>query len=119
MHNVVLNVLLVLGVLLAPFAVSAPAPLASPEPLVPLALFLLGHRIGTESGTIARDSAGSTLTTRFEFLDRASQITLETTLELRSDLTPTRFESHGRTYRLFPVDVSVPRASGAANTLTT
>lgn len=111
-------VLMVIGALLVPLALLAPAPLAPSAPLAPLALFLLGHRIGTETASVARDGDHSVLTTHFEYLDRATKIALDTSLTFSSDLTPLGFESHGRSYRIFPVDVRVPHASGAANTFT-
>jgi imidazolonepropionase-like amidohydrolase len=111
----------VLRVLAAPFALVA---LLAPAPIAPartwstvaptLSLFLLGHRVGTEQYTLTPDS----LTSHFEYLDRATTVSLDTTLTFKTDFTPLSFESHGRTYRLFPVDASVPKASGAANTFT-
>jgi imidazolonepropionase-like amidohydrolase len=77
-----------------------------------LALFLLGHRIGTERAEIAREGDHSVLTSHFEYLDRATKIALDTTLTFQKDLTPLSLESHGRSYRVFPVDASL-KASGA------
>jgi imidazolonepropionase-like amidohydrolase len=94
------------------------APLALPAPLAPLALSLLGHEIGAEETTLSTDNGTRILTSRFSYLDRAANVELKSTLRIASDFTPLAFESHGRTYRLFPVDVSVPKASGAANTFT-
>jgi imidazolonepropionase-like amidohydrolase len=74
-----------------------------------LALFLLGHRIGTE-----QDTAGpGSLTSHFEYLDRGTKVALDATLTFAPDLTPRSFESHGKSYRYFSVDASVPDASGA------
>src|SRR5258705_3105987 len=92
--------------LLAP---SAPASLAPPAPLAPLALFLLGHRIGTERAEIARDGDRSILTAHFEYLDRGTKVALDTTLAFAKDFTPLSFESHGKSYRYFSVDASVPK----------
>jgi len=83
-----------------------------------LELFLLGHRIGTEESTLTPDGEARVLASRFSYLDRAANVELKSTLRVAADFTPLAFESHGRTYRLFPVDVSVPKASGAANTFT-
>jgi imidazolonepropionase-like amidohydrolase len=83
-----------------------------------LALFLLGHRIGEERTTIEPRGDSSVLTSHFEYLDRTTRITLDTTLSFANDFTPRSFESHGRSYRVFPVDASVPKASGAPNTFT-
>jgi imidazolonepropionase-like amidohydrolase len=58
------------------------------------------------------------LSSHFEYLDRASRIALDATLAYAKDFTPLSLDSHGRTYRLFTVDVSIPKASGAANTFT-
>ena len=79
-----------------------------------LSLYLLGHQIGAEQYSID----GSTLTSHFEYLDRQTKIALDTTLSFAKDLTPLSFESHGRSYRVFPVDTSVPKAIGARNTFT-
>ena len=79
-----------------------------------LSLYLLGHRIGAEQYTLTADS----LTAHFEYLDRQTTIALDTTLSFAKDLTPLSFESHGRSYRVFPVDTSVPKALGARNTFT-
>ena len=81
-------------------------------------LSLLGHAIGTEESTLTTDGEARVLTSRFSYLDRAANVELQSTLRFSSDVTPLSFESHGRTYRLFPVNVSVPKASGAANTFT-
>jgi len=79
-----------------------------------LALYLLGHKIGAEQDSIE----GSTLTSHFEYLDRATKITLDTTLAFQKDFTPVSFESHGRSYRVFPVNASVAKASGAPDSFT-
>jgi len=79
-----------------------------------LSLYLLGHRIGAEQYTLTADS----LTAHFEYLDRATKIALDTSLTFKPDLTPLSFESHGRSYRVFPVDVSVAKASGARTSFT-
>src|SRR5215831_7106637 len=75
-----------------------------------LALFLLGHRIGVERYSIdAADPARSVLSSHFEYLDRGTTIALDTTLTFSSkDFTPVSFESHGKSYRYFSVDASVP-----------
>jgi imidazolonepropionase-like amidohydrolase len=73
-----------------------------------LALFLLGHRVGVEEYTQTADA----LAAHFEYLDRATKVALDASLTFKPDFTPRSFESHGRTYRLFPVDVSIPDASG-------
>ncbi len=107
-----------IAALLAPFALLAPAPLAPFAPFAPsapsppLALFLLGHRIGTEEDSLGADS----LSSHFEYLDRGTKVALDSTLTFKPDLTPLSFESHGKSYRYFSVDVSVPHASGAPAT---
>src|SRR5262245_20067674 len=109
---------------LAPLALLAPAPLAPVAPLAPLAptaslsLYLLGHRIGEERTTIEPRGDASVLTSHFECLDRASKIALDTTLAFAKDFTPLSFQSHGKSYRVFSVDASVPKAAGAPNTFT-
>ena len=101
--------------LLAPLA---PAPLAPSAPLAPLALFLLGHRIGEETSTVASTRDGSVLTTHFAYLDRGAKVALDSTLTYAPDFTPLAFESHGKSYRYFAVDASVPKAPVAARTFT-
>jgi imidazolonepropionase-like amidohydrolase len=86
----------------------------SQSPDKSLALYLLGHRIGAEQYSI--DS--STLKAHFEYLDRGTKVALDTTLTFAKDFTPLSFESHGKSYRYFSVDASVPKASGAPNTFT-
>jgi imidazolonepropionase-like amidohydrolase len=107
--------LVLCAALLAPLA---PAPLAPSAPVAPLALFLLGHRIGTERAEVVRDGDRSILATHFEYSDRGTKVALDTTLAFAPDFTPLSFESHGKSYRYFAVDASVPNASGAANTFT-
>jgi imidazolonepropionase-like amidohydrolase len=75
-----------------------------------LALYLLGHRIGAEQYSI--DS--STLTAHFEYLDRGTKVALDTTLAFAKDFTPLSFEAHGKSYRYFSVDASVPPTSARA-----
>jgi imidazolonepropionase-like amidohydrolase len=104
--------------LLAPLAPLAPAPLAPNAPLAPLALFLLGHLIGTERAEIARDGDRSVLTVHFEYLDRGTKVALDTTLAFAKDFTPLSFESHGKSYRYFSVDASVPKIPGTPATFT-
>ena len=79
-----------------------------------LSLYLLGHKIGAEQYSIEN----STLTSHFEYLDRTTKIALDTTLAFGKDFTPLSFESHGRSYRVFPVNASVAKASGAPDTFT-
>lgn len=105
----------------APLALPASSALSAPSAQAPsarLVLSLLGHQIGTEESTLTPDGEARILTSRFSYLDRAANVELQSTLRFTTDFTPLSFESHGRTYRLFPVNVSVPRSSGAANTFT-
>lgn len=67
---------------------------------------------------LTRDGNRSVLTTRFEYLDRGATVALDSTLAFAGDFTPLSFESHGKSYRYFSVDASVPKASGRANTFT-
>ena len=77
-----------------------------------LALYLLEHKIGVEASTLDADR----LISHFEYLDRGTKVALDTTLTFKADLTPLSFESHGKSYRYFSVDASVPHASGAPAT---
>ena len=99
-----------MAMLVAAFSIG-PLALAQPSQLQ---LYLLGHQIGAEQYTLT----DSSLSAHFEYLDRATKIALDTTLGFARDFTPLSFESHGRSYRIFPVDASVPKASAAANTFT-
>src|ERR1700737_837522 len=69
-----------------------------------LSLYLLGHRIGAEQYSI--DSYG--LKAHFEYLDRGTSVALDSSLSFAPDFTPLSFESHGKSYRYFAVDASVP-----------
>jgi imidazolonepropionase-like amidohydrolase len=107
--------LLLLAVSLSHLAVTPSAtPHGSDVAPRTLSLYLLGHRIGAEQYSVE----SSTLTSHFEYLDRATKIALETTLAFAKDFTPLSFESHGRSYRVFPVNASVPKPPGAPNTFT-
>jgi imidazolonepropionase-like amidohydrolase len=79
-----------------------------------LRLYLLGHEIGTEQSTLGPDS----LTSHFEYLDRGTKVALDSTLTFKPDFTPLSFESHGKSYRYFSVDVSLPHASARAASFT-
>jgi imidazolonepropionase-like amidohydrolase len=104
-------------VILSAFGIRhVPATAAPPTPS--LALYLLGHRIGSERSAITREADRSTLTSHFEYLDRGTTVALDSTVTLSPDLTPLSFESHGRSYRYFAVDASVPHASGSPASFT-
>jgi imidazolonepropionase-like amidohydrolase len=78
-----------------------------------LSLSLLNHRIGEERSTVTTSPDGSVLVSHFEYLDRGTKVALDSTLTYAADFTPLAFESHGKSYRYFSVDASVPKASGA------
>jgi imidazolonepropionase-like amidohydrolase len=67
---------------------------------------------------VVREGDRSTLTSHFEYLDRGTKVALDTTLTFAADFTPLSFESHGKSYRYFAVDTSVPNAPGTPNTFT-
>jgi imidazolonepropionase-like amidohydrolase len=90
----------------------------STAPSQTLALYLLGHRIGEERSSVTTSPDGIVLTSHFEYIDRGTKVALDSTLTYRSDFTPLSFESHGKSYRYFSVDVSVPKASGAPASFT-
>ncbi|HEX6465128.1 MAG TPA: amidohydrolase family protein [Vicinamibacterales bacterium] len=82
-------------------------------------MFLLEHRIGLEHYSIEEQGDTSVLTSHFEYLDRGTPVALDTMLTYSSkDFTPISFESHGKSYRYFSVDTSVPHAARMANTFT-
>ena len=111
----------VCGLMLATALVLQGAPAAQPHSL---ALFLLQHRVGGERYSTEARGDTSVLTSHFEYLDRGARIALDTTLTFSSrDFTPLSFESHGKSYRYFSVDTSVPPAvarpaAGSANAFT-
>lgn len=100
------------------FAVLATAPAAFHAPSGSLALFLLGHRIGEERTTVTANGGASEMRSHFEYLDRGATIALDTTLTFSADFTPLSFASHGKSYRYFSVDASVPNGVTAPNTFT-
>src|SRR5215471_1855780 len=83
-----------------------------------LSLYLLSHRIGEERSDITTTGDASVLRTHFEYVDRGTTVALDSTLTYRSDVTPLSFESHGKSYRYFSVDASVPAASTAPASFT-
>jgi imidazolonepropionase-like amidohydrolase len=84
-----------------------------------LGLFLLEHRVGEERYSTEARGDTNVLTSHFEYVDRGTKVALDTTLTYTSkDFTPVSFESHGRSYRYFSVDTSVPNATRTANTFT-
>lgn len=100
--------------LLLPALVVAAGLTTAPPTSSSLALYLLGHKIGTEQDTLGPGSLAS----HFEYLDRGTTVALDTTLTYAPDLTPLSFESHGKSYRYFAVDASVPKASRAPASFT-
>jgi hypothetical protein len=78
-----------------------------------LSLYLLGHKIGSEVSETTAAGDTTTLKTHFEYLDRGTKVALDSTITFKPDVTPLSFESHGKSYRYFAVDASVPKASGA------
>ena len=99
----------------APLVRAAPSGQAPSGPAL-LTLSLLGHAIGTERSAITHEGDHSVLTSHFEYHDRGTPIALDTTLAYAKDFTPLSFESHGKSYRYFSVNDSVPHASGAPDT---
>src|SRR5215831_1209961 len=84
-----------------------------------LALYLLGHRVGQERYSIETRGETNVLTSHFEYVDRGTPVALDTTLAFTpNNFTPISFESHGKSYRYFSVDTSVPNAPRTANTFT-
>src|SRR5215475_4789731 len=75
-----------------------------------LSLYLLSHRIGEERSETTSTADGSVLRSHFEYVDRGTTVALDSTLTYKSDFTPLSFESHGKSYRYFSVDASVPKA---------
>src|SRR5260221_6546446 len=83
-------------------------------PASSLALFLLGHRIGEERSEITKEGGASVMRSHFEYSDRGTRVALESSMSFAPDFTPLSFESHGKSYRYFSVDASVPNAPTSA-----
>ncbi len=54
------------------------------------------------------------LNASFEYTERGSRVALSAMLRMKPDLTPEQFEAHGKSYRPFPVEVSVKDPAQAA-----
>jgi imidazolonepropionase-like amidohydrolase len=115
---------LAIGVWIAAYAQTRPFDTLKASPSAvggqrTLGLFLLEHRIGEERYSTEARGDTNVLTSHFEYVDRGTKIALDTTLTYTSkDFTPLSFESHGRSYRYFSVDTSVPNVTRTANTFT-
>src|SRR5262249_49775590 len=68
---------------------------------------LILHFLQLPVGEETYELTGDTLRSRFEYTERGSTVALTATLKMKPDLTPEQFESHGRSYRPFSVDVSI------------
>jgi imidazolonepropionase-like amidohydrolase len=73
-----------------------------------LRLFLLGHDIGAERSAIEHAPGASTLTSHFEYTDRGLAVALDATLRFRGDFSPLSYDVHGKSYRYFAVNATVP-----------
>jgi len=94
-------------------------PLPQPAAGARLALHLLGHRIGEERYSVESRGETNVLTAHFEYLDRGTPVALDGTLTFSSkDFTPISFEVHGKSYRYFSVNTSVPAAPKTPATFT-
>ena len=94
------------------------SPLTPAAPSASLSLYLLSHRIGEERSDTTTIPDASVLRSHFEYVDRGTTVALDSTLTYRPDFTPLSFESHGKSYRYFSVDASVPAASKAPASFT-
>jgi imidazolonepropionase-like amidohydrolase len=91
---------------LALFLVAAISPAPDTVEQGTIRLHYVQHEIGVEHYRIARDGDGLVLTSDFDFTDRGGRVQLATTLVMKSDLTPRRFETKGKSYRFVNVDSS-------------
>src|SRR5262249_52581932 len=73
---------------------------------------------GEERSEITTSDDARVLRSHFEYADRGTTVALDSTLTCKPDFTPLSFESHGKSYRYFSVDASVPQASGAPASFT-
>src|SRR5262249_5480936 len=85
---------------------------------ISLSLYLLSHKIGEERSEITTSDDARVLRSHFVSADRGTPVALDSTLPCKPDFTPLSFESHGKSYRYFSVDASVPQASGAPASFT-
>ena len=83
-------------------------------PAAQIRLFLIERPIGVERATIASTVQGRTLTSEVEIVERATRLSLTSTLSVVPDLTPTHFRSQGRSYRFVTVDAEVTIDDGIA-----
>jgi imidazolonepropionase-like amidohydrolase len=104
-------------VMVSAFSIRHSALTAAPQSSL-LSLYLLSHRIGQERSETTTTADGSVLRSHFEYLDRGTKVALDSTLTYAPDFTPLSFESHGKSYRYFAVDASVPAATGARGSFT-
>ena len=85
----------------------------APQPApASLALYLLGHRIGVERYSIDARGDASVLTAHFEYLDRGTPVALDATLTFAEGLCADCVQAHGKSYRYFSVNTSVPSRNG-------
>jgi imidazolonepropionase-like amidohydrolase len=79
-----------------------------------LRLHYIQKPIGEERYEIARDGAGLTLTSDFDFTDRGGRVQLAATLRTKADFTPVSFRAKGKSYRFVNVDSDVTIDAGHA-----
>ncbi len=63
--------------------------------------------IGKETYTLTRSSSDVVLKSDFKFKDRGTEVPLESTLAMESDLTPRDFQIKGKVSRFSPVETTV------------
>jgi imidazolonepropionase-like amidohydrolase len=72
-----------------------------------LRLHYLRNPIGYERYELTRAGASLQLDSAFDFKDRGGRVQLATSLLMKADLTPERFETQGKTYRFVKTDAAV------------
>jgi imidazolonepropionase-like amidohydrolase len=72
-----------------------------------LRLHYLRNPIGYERYELTRAGASLRLDSAFDFKDRGGQVQLATSLLMKADLSPERFETRGKTYRFVKADATV------------
>ncbi|HKC13878.1 MAG TPA: hypothetical protein VKI41_17775, partial [Vicinamibacteria bacterium] len=72
-----------------------------------LRLHYLRNPIGYERYEVTRAGGSLRLDSAFDFKDRGGAVQLTTSLVMKADLSPERFETRGKTYRFVKADTTV------------
>src|SRR5690349_2660692 len=73
--------------------------------------------IGRETYTLTRSSSDVVLKADFKFKDRGTEVPLESTLAMETDLTPRDFQIKGKVSRFSPVENAVHGRTAGQSTI--